>query len=137
MAIIHEFLLPAALVFDMEISVSYQATKLRNALTYKFPFKTMCLSSNKQVYIERSAVTREFLLTTEEGRFFNHVFCHNEKLMRKDTFKERIDIAGMKLKGWSFSTLRSWSMDCIPIIKTGDCFTPDSFAGRSAECPHV
>lgn len=95
-AIIHESLLPAALDFDMEISVSYQATKLRNALTYKFPFKTIRLSSEKEVYIERGAVTDEFSLTRAEGHFFNDVFCHNEKPMRKGAFKERIDIAGMK-----------------------------------------
>jgi len=89
--IIHESLLKPALEFDVNISVNYHATKLRNSLTFKFPFKEIHLNGRKSVFVERGRITPNIALTKKEAHVFESIFCRSNQPVRKETVEMEIN----------------------------------------------
>ncbi|MCF8230743.1 MAG: radical SAM protein [Bacteroidales bacterium] len=89
--IIHETCLKPALKFDVNVSLNYHATKLRNSLTYKFPFKEIHLNNNKPVFVERGRITPDIALTKKEAQVFENIFCVNNQPFRKEVVEIEIN----------------------------------------------
>ncbi len=80
--VIHPELLSELPEEEYALSLRYFATKLRNSLTYHFPFKTIPLSGIKSVYIEKGRVSDDIPITKEDIPALTTLFFDNEKPLK-------------------------------------------------------
>ncbi|MDZ7777524.1 MAG: hypothetical protein U5L09_18890 [Bacteroidales bacterium] len=89
--------IPAIASDEVQFFVSYYAAKLRNALTYHFPYKAIPLHPNRVVFIEKGKVSEEMECHKEEMELLKKYLFDNAQPLRKEDLQTiRTALSGRK-----------------------------------------
>jgi pyruvate formate-lyase activating enzyme-like uncharacterized protein len=89
---IHADLVPAFAGEEVQFFVSYYATKLRNTLTYHFPYKAIPLHPNRRVvFIEKGKVSEEMECHKQEMALLKKYLFDNVQPLRKEDLQKQLE----------------------------------------------